>query len=45
MGIKGELRVSDNLYIYFWADVVLNCWVIDLWKMDFVMEILTDYKL
>lgn len=45
MEIKSELRVSDNLYIYFWADVDLNRWVIDLWKMDFVMEILTDYKL
>lgn len=45
MGIKSELRVFDNLHIKFWADAVLNGWVIDLWKMDFVMEILTDYKL
>lgn len=45
VGIKSELRVFYNLYIKFSADAVSNGWVIDLWKMDFVMEIRTDYKL
>lgn len=45
IGIKKWIKSLWQLVYQVWADADLNGWVTDLWKMEFVMEILTDYKL
>ena len=45
IGIKKWIKSLWQLVYQGWADADVKGWVTDLWKMEFVMEILTNYKL